>query len=115
MKSWISLCLMVFVGFPAFAQQVMKSTRVMSCNAQACTRILSDEIHRSNLSPSIMAFGAAELSVFAKEKPDVDIQTFLAEDGYYDMAEDVVILRGIRGQKFHEVIVNLVTNSVQYF
>ncbi len=110
-----TLSVLFFFGFSALAQQVMHTAKLTSCNKNACSLLVSPEIHRSNLSPNIMAFADVTLGIFASDDSHKQLQSFKAADGYYDMQEHIIVLRELRDSKFKELIYNLETNAITYF
>jgi len=110
------LLLATLIAAPnCFAQQVLQKAKLTSCNEKACTKLVSPEIHRSTISPNIMAFGEVTLDVFDVSGATKPAQSFKAQDGYYDMEEQIIILRDLRGSKHKELIYNLTNNSIEYY
>ena len=62
-----------------------------------------------------MAFGDVTLEIFTAQAPRKQLQSFKAQDGYYDMQEQIIVLRDLRDSKFKELIYNLETNAITYF
>lgn len=107
--------ILFFVGCAASAQQVMTGAKLTSCNENVCSKLASEEIHRSTLSPNIMAFGDATFEIVPTKTPKAKPQLFRAADGYIDLEENILVLRELKDSKHKELIYNMSTNSLTYY
>jgi hypothetical protein len=107
--------LILLLSSSALGQQVMTNAKLTSCNVSICTKLVSDEIHRSNISPNIMAFGDVIVELFKADDTQKQVRSFKAGDGYMDLEEQVLVLRDLKDSKYKELIYNLKTSSINYY
>ncbi len=99
----------------AAALPAAKKAKLTSCNPSFCSVLESENIERSNLQPRIMAFGEATLEITDSKNPMKPVRVIKAGDGYYDLSDQMIVLRDLRDSKKRELIYDLKTNSLTYF
>lgn len=116
----LSLFSLILVSHLANASsEVLSGVQLSSCNQIFCTKLSIPKAERSILD-SIYVFGSAKMRVFdrkeiKKTKLDKSKAEFTGTDGYYDPDAGRIILRGIEGQKFSELVFDLNTGNTTYF
>lgn len=91
---------------PLVQHNVMHGVTLSSCRETVCTRLVTDEVSRSSLSPGLMAFGRAHIQILSQDGKTL-IKSYEASNGYYDLDGQVIVLRGLIHSKHSEMILNL--------
>jgi|GEM_PF-4692807 len=109
------LALLFCLQHIASAQQLLSNVKISNCSEFACSRLTASEVHRSTLNLGLMAFDRATLEITTPDSAHKILQTFEAEDGYFDLQQQVIVMRGLKNSKHKELIYNVAENKILYF
>lgn len=101
------LFIITWLFVDAGADNEMRGVRLSSCNKKSCARLVTAESFRTPFQPNFLVFGEATLVLSDGSPVHAEHQRFQARDGYFDIEDQVIVLRKLINSHHQEVIYNL--------
>jgi len=114
-RGFILLLLAALFSAQAYALNELREVKLTSCRPGVCTELDTAKVFRSNLQPNLMVFSAAHMSLVDASAGHKVLSEFEAGDGYYDLREQVIVLRNLKHSIHHELIYDLKEGKFIYF
>ena len=107
--------LVIALPSPVRADNDLQTVKLSSCGPAICTRLETEHGFVSTIQPNIMAFGPAHLFLVDSARHRKILRQFDAGEGYYDMRDQVIILRDLKHSVHRELIYDLAQSKFIYF
>ena len=109
------LVLMFLLPLAALAHNELREVKLTSCRPGVCTTLETKKSYRSTLQPHIIAFSEAKMTLVSATDRTKVISQFEGQDGYYDLEEQVIVLRGLKKSLKSELIYDLTQGKFLFF
>jgi hypothetical protein len=96
------------------AENEMSSVKLTSCRPGVCTKLETKKVFRSLIQPNLLVFGGATMVLLEDSGKNKILNRYEAEDGYYDLQQQVIILRNLKHSLHHELIYDLTEGKFIY-
>jgi hypothetical protein len=98
-----------------YAGNELRSVRLSSCHQEFCTKIETEKIFRSDLQPGILSFADAKMVLVDLGHDEKILRSFEAADGYFDLRQQVIVLRNLKKSAHRELIYKIAEGRFLYF